>query len=602
MMFLSRRRNPKSRLNLSCKNPTTTSYGALIPTNITRVVAGDDFSYQPSSYLQAMPLLAPLIGGVSIKKEYFFIPDRLYNVDLAMNFSGVTDAPHEVYYPSLLIDPDNYISIDSEHPDEKGFEFKDLSGGEDSSVRDFVAPGSLADYLGICPGSCPVGLTLDMTPVAGYLDIIYSYYLNQQWDKIPTNLYRYSNTGVASADVGQYTVDWSTLETFLLTLKTFRATSDSNQWGAAAIAAVGSGAVRYSLGTWSWLCSRASIFQRAFPDYYLESWLKTSGFNTSNTMVDVTSNSVSVRSISTASHLQRFRDLAFGGGSRGSDFIKAEFDVDPKLSATVPLFLGSDTCRLGSNVLYQTTGAGDASSPLGSFSGQMSGGDSFKRRTFHFNENGYFMEITSVVPTVMYPNYLNPTLLQTNLGQRYAPALDNIQMQPLTIPTLLGNVFFDTGSGGYSHVLNHRGTADLRTVAVGKASFYEDVAVGYQPAWAELMTGVSKPHGRLCNDLDYWVFSRRYGTSIYNSYDAEDASAFLEELSKDDIDPLDVETFNAWLKNTYVSTDFVPYILPAMYNYVFADTDPNAQNFVLDNSAEISVYREKSKVNVPNTI
>lgn len=598
MMFLSRRRNPKSRLNLSCKNPTTTSYGALIPTNITRVVAGDDFSYQSSSYLQAMPLLAPLIGGVSIRKEYFFIPDRLYNVELAMNFSGVTDAPHEVYYPSLVIDADNYVSVDSAHLEEKGFEFKDLSGGDSSSVKDFVAPGSFADYLGICPGSCPIGLTLDMTPVAGYLDIIYSYYLNQQWDKIPTNLYRYLNTGVSSEDAGQYTIDWSTLETFLLTLKTTRAASDSNQWSVAMGAVASEG--RFGLGGWSWLCSRASIFQRAFPDYYLESWLKTSGFNTSNTMVDVTKNSVSVRSISTASHLQRFRDLAFGGGSRGSDFFKAEFDVDPKYSATVPLFLGSDVCRLGSNVLYQTTGAGDASSPLGSFSGQMSGGDSFKRRTFHFNENGYFMEITSVVPTVVYPNYLNPTLLQTNLGQRYAPALDNIQMQPLTIPTLLGNVFFDTGSGGYSHVLNHMGTASLRTVAVGKSSFYEDVAVGYQPAWAELMTSVSKPHGRLCNDLDYWVFQRRYGTSIYNSRDASDASVFLEELGQG-VDTLDIETFNAFLKNTYVSTDFVPYILPAMYNYVFADTDPNAQNFVLDNSAEISVYREKSKVNVPNT-
>lgn len=599
MMFLSRRRNPKSRLNLSCKNPTTTSYGALIPTNITRVVAGDDFSYQPSSYLQAMPLLAPLIGGVSIKKEYFFIPERLYNVELAMNLAGVTDAPHEVYYPSLVVDSSNYINVDSQHPDEKGFEFKALSGGEDSSVKDFVAPGSLADYLGICPGSCPIGLTLDMTPVAGYLDIIYSYYLNQQWDEIPTNLYRYLNTGVSSADAGQYSISWSTLELFLLTLKTSLPDSSQNQWEKAMGAVVAEG--RFGLGGWSWLCSRASIFQRAFPDYYLESWLKTSGFNTSNTLVDVTSNSVSVRSISTASHLQRFRDLAFGGGSRGSDFIKAEFDVDPKLSATVPIFLGSDTCRLGSNVLYQTTGAGDASSPLGSFSGQMSGGDSFKRRTFHFNENGYFMEITSVVPTVMYPNYLNPTLLQTNLGQRYAPALDNIQMQPLTVPTLLGNVFFDTGSGSYSHVLNHMGTALLRTVAFGKASFYEDVAVGYQPAWAELMTSVSKPHGRLCNDLDYWVFQRRYGTSIYNSSDVSDASVFLEELGQG-VDTLDVETFNAFLKNTYVSTDFVPYILPAMYNYVFADTDPNAQNFVLDNSAEISVYREKSKVNVPNTI
>lgn len=595
MMFLSRRRNPKSRLNLSCKNPTSVSYGALIPTNITRVVAGDDFSYQPSTFLQAMPLLAPLIGGVSIKKEYFFIPDRLYNVDLALNFAGVTDAPHEVYCPQLTVDSESFVVVDSE-TQEKGFQFNSLSG-EGSSVKDFVAPGSLADYLGICPGSCPIGITLDMTPVAGYLDIIYSYYLNQQWDDIPTNLYRYQETLTSQA--GQFYVKWADLETFLGVLKTFRSSSDANQWSHAMAAVEAEG--RYGLGGWSWLCSRASIFQRAFPDYYLESWLKTSGFNTSNTMVDVTSNSVSVRSISTASHLQRFRDLAFGGGSRGSDFIKAEFDVDPKLSSTVPLFLGSDTCRLGSNVLYQTTGAGDASSPLGSFSGQMSGGDSFKRRTFHFNESGYFMEITSVVPTVMYPNYLNPTLLQTNLGQRYAPALDNIQMQPLTVPTLLGNIYFNTGSGSYSHVLNHMGTGELRTVAVEKLSVAEGVAVGYQPAWAELMTSVSKSHGRLCNDLDYWVFQRRYGTTLYNSNDAQDASVFLEELG-DTVDTLDVETFNAWLKNTYISTDFVPYILPAMYNYVFADTDPNAQNFVLDNSAEVSVYREKSKVNVPNTI
>ena len=588
-MFLSRRRNPKSRLNLSCKNPTSVSYGALIPTNITRVVAGDDFSYQPSTFLQAMPLLAPLIGGVSIKKEYFFIPDRLYNVDLALNFAGVTDAPHEVYCPQLTVDSESFVVVDSE-TQEKGFQFNSLSG-EGSSVKDFVAPGSLADYLGICPGSCPIGITLDMTPVAGYLDIIYSYYLNQQWDDIPTNLYRYQETLTSQA--GQFYVKWADLETFLGVLKTFRSSSDANQWSHAMAAVEAEG--RYGLGGWSWLCSRASIFQRAFPDYYLESWLKTSGFNTSNTMVDVTSNSVSVRSISTASHLQRFRDLAFGGGSRGSDFIKAEFDVDPKLSSTVPLFLGSDTCRLGSNVLYQTTGAGDASSPLGSFSGQMSGGDAFKRRTFHFNESGYFMEITSVVPSVMYPTYLNPTLLQVNLGQRYAPALDNIQMQPLTVPTLLGNV---TGNGGI--VLSSPSTRLMKTSGLNKPD--ETVAVGYQPAWAELMTAVSKPHGRLCNDLDYWVFSRRYGTSLYNSPgQAAVAQKFLDDFDSD-VDVLDVETFNAWLKNTYQTTDFVPYILPAMYNYVFADTDPNAQNFVLDNSAEVSVYREKSKVNVPNTI
>ena len=110
-------------------------------------------------------------------------------------------------------------------------------------------------------------------------DTIISYYLNQQWDKIPTNLYRYLNTGVASSDAGQYTVDWSTLEVFLGVLKTTRPSSDVNQWSSALGAVEAEG--RFGLGSWSWLCSRASIFQRAFPDYYLESWLKTSGFNTS---------------------------------------------------------------------------------------------------------------------------------------------------------------------------------------------------------------------------------------------------------------------------------------------------------------------------------
>ena len=102
---------------------------------------------------------------------------------------------------------------------------------------------------------------------------------------------------------------------------------------------------------------------------------------------------------------------------------------------------------------------------------------------------------------------------------------------------------------------------------------------------------------RLRKNLIYQL--QRFEVQRY-PYDS-DASVFLEELGQG-VDTLDLETFNAFLKNTYISTDFVPYILPAMYNYVFADTDPNAQNFVLDNSAEISVCREKSKVNVPNTI
>jgi hypothetical protein len=101
MMFLSRKRNKKSRFKLFSGNPTSTGWGTLIPTNVTRVIAGDDFSFQPGVGVQALPIVAPFMGNVCIKKEYFFIPDRIYNVDRQLNFQGVTDTPNAVYKPSM---------------------------------------------------------------------------------------------------------------------------------------------------------------------------------------------------------------------------------------------------------------------------------------------------------------------------------------------------------------------------------------------------------------------------------------------------------------------------------------------------------------------
>ena len=50
-----------------------------------------------------------------------------------------------------------------------------------------VAPGSLADYMGEAPGSIVTGV-IDLTPYIGYIDIYYNYYLNQQYDLVPTSL------------------------------------------------------------------------------------------------------------------------------------------------------------------------------------------------------------------------------------------------------------------------------------------------------------------------------------------------------------------------------------------------------------------------------
>ena len=591
MMFLSRKRNKKSRFKLFSGNPTSASWGTLIPTNVTRVIAGDDFSFQPGVGVQALPIVAPFMGSVCVKKEYFFIPDRIYNVDRQLNFQGVTDTPSTVYKPSMA--PPIPFDITVVDGDSIGFSVSDAQTDYPlGSLGDIVGPGSLADYMGEAPGSIVTGV-IDLTPYIGYFDIFYNYYLNQQYDLIPTSL---AGSKSDSAMDYPYYLPVSELETYLRTIKTTPNTSpavradDAASYSTNVDAALN--AVTGEGFTWSFFTGRQSLLQRGFPSYYLEAWLKTSSFTDAAVDVSTSGNSVSMRNITFASRMQRYMDLAFAGGGRNSDFYESQFDVKLNQDNTCPAFLGSDSFDMNVNTLYQTTGFEDNSSPLGAFSGQLSGGTRFRRRNYHFNDDGYFMEITSIVPRVYYPSYINPTSRQISLGQQYAPALDNIAMQGLKASTVFGEV---QNIG----VRNQSYANSVLTIPGFKAQSTN--YVGFEPAWSELMTAVSKPHGRLCNDLDYWVLSRDYGRNLSYIMDSKAYADFISAAGVH-IDELSLQRLTAFFKRIYVSPSSCPYILCGDFNYVFYDQRATAENFVLDNVADIVVFREKSKVNVATTL
>ena len=591
MMFLSRKRNKKSRFKLFSGNPTSASWGTLIPTNVTRVIAGDDFSFQPGVGVQALPIVAPFMGNVCVKKEYFFIPDRIYNVDRQLNFQGVTDTPNTVYKPSMA--PPVPFDITVASGEEITIPVSDVvTDSPLGSLGNIVGPGSLADYMGEAPGSIVAGV-VDLTPYIGYVDIYYNYYLNQQYNLVPTSL---AGTVSDSAMEYPYFLDVSELEIYLRTIKTTPITSPAIRADNAAsystnvdaaMNAVASGAFR-----WNFFTGRQSLFQRGFPAYYLEAWLKTSSFTDAAIDISTSGNSVSMRNITFASRMQRYMDLAFAGGGRNSDFYESQFDVKLTQDNTCPAFLGSDSFDMNVNTLYQTTGFEDNSSPLGAFSGQLSGGTRFRRRNYHFNDDGYFMEITSIVPRVYYPSYINPTSRQISLGQQYAPALDNIAMQGLKASTVFGEVQ-NLGAVVASYANN--------TLSIPGFKIQSFDYVGYEPAWSELMTAVSKPHGRLCNDLDYWVLSRDYGRSLSYIMDSPAYSDFIKAAGSQ-VDELSLQRLVAFFKRIYVSPSSCPYILCGDFNYVFYDQRPTAENFVLDNVADIVVFREKSKVNVATTL
>lgn len=591
MMFLSRKRNRKSRFKLFSGNPTSASWGTLIPTNVTRVIAGDDFSFQPGVGVQALPIVAPFMGNVCVKKEYFFIPDRIYNVDRQLNFQGVTDTPNTVYKPSMA--PPIPFDITVASGEEIAIRVSDLQTNLPlGSLGDIVGPGSLADYMGEAPGSIVVGV-IDLTPYIGYIDIYYNYYLNQQYDIVPTAL---AGTVSDRAVEYPYYLSVSELENYLRTIKTTPNTSPAIRADdyvsystnvEAALKAISSGAFQ-----WNFFTGRQSLFQRGFPAYYLEAWLKTSSFIDAAVDVSTSGGSVSMRNVTFASRMQRYMDLAFAGGGRNSDFYESQFDVKLSQDNTCPAFLGSDSFDMNVNTLYQTTGFEDNSSPLGAFSGQLSGGTRFRRRNYHFNDDGYFMEITSIVPRVYYPSYINPTSRQISLGQQYAPALDNIAMQGLKASTVFGEVQ-NLGAVSLSYANN--------TLTIPGFKVQDFNYVGYEPAWSELMTAVSKPHGRLCNDLDYWVLSRDYGRNLSYVMDSPAYADFVSAAGTY-IDELSLQRLTAFFKRIYVSPSSCPYILCGDFNYVFYDQRPTAENFVLDNVADIVVFREKSKVNVATTL
>lgn len=591
MMFLSRKRNKKSRFKLFSGNPTSASWGTLIPTNVTRVIAGDDFSFQPGVGVQALPIVAPFMGSVCVKKEYFFIPDRIYNIDRQLNFQGVTDTPNTVYKPSIA--PPIPFDAGTSIGDKIDISVSDMQTDlPKASLGLIVGPGSLADYMGEAPGSIVTGV-VDLTPYIGYMDIYYNYYLNQQYNLIPTSL---AGTAADSALEYPYYLDVNELETYLRNIKTKPNTSpavrvdDTVSYSTNVLAALN--AVDSEAFMWNFFTGRQSLFQRGFPSYYLEAWLKTSSFTDAAVDVSVSGNSVSMRNITFASRMQRYMDLAFAGGGRNSDFYESQFDVKLSQDNTCPAFLGSDSFDMNVNTLYQTTGFEDNSSPLGAFSGQLSGGTRFRRRNYHFNDDGFFMEITSIVPRVYYPSYINPTSRQISLGQQYAPALDNIAMQGLKASTVFGEVQ-NLGAVDVSYANS--------ILSIPGFKMQDLNYVGYEPAWSELMTAVSKPHGRLCNDLDYWVLSRDYGRNLAFVMDTPAYRDFIKAAGVY-VDELSLQRLTAFFKRIYVSPSSCPYILCGDFNYVFYDQRPTAENFILDNVADIVVFREKSKVNVATTL
>lgn len=633
-MFLSRRTNRRSNISFNHAKATDLSVGTITPAAMIDVSGGDICSFQPRSYVQAFAMKAPLLNGFKLCLEYFFAPYRLYHRQLLLDEMGVTATPDRVVFPTIQ-PSDPYKST---HFGLNGAYYNmDISDSASAdTLKDFVElskimvqPGSFASYMGFPIGWFPTEERLktsagvvrtpdlesdendrhfiNVTKAVAMLDILYHYYFNQQYDTVYTSNYRtsYSSTEFGPTEphmrfpYEQVTTTLEKVRQFLVLLKTHENPSEAiREW----INSEGSEDADV-LMSWKWLCSPNSLFQRSLPPYYLEQWLKTTFVDSvdDTVKIDVQNESIAFADVRTKSHIQRFVELAMAGGSRYSDFENAEFDTARVKNSTTPIFLGMDRLNLGSNIIYQTTGFDNASSPLGSFAGQMAGGNRHRKRTFKFSEQGIFFVFATLVPDTIYYRGLDESVRRIRLDDFYYPALDNVGFEPLPVERLDALVPIT------AQTKQDQGWRLSFGANVGGNTYDQQRALGYIPAWSSTVHPVSRIYGALQGELKYWVNAREYASpSLYpglsEAIDKNIENAILTGEASKHYYPSQVEALRTFFDNIREEPDYVPYIQNHLYNSVFADTAPNAKNFVLTLSLDMTINREKAKTNIPTTI
>lgn len=238
--------------------------------------------------------------------------------------------------------------------------------------------------------------------------------------------------------------------------------------------------------------------------------------------------------------------VAVSGGSY-EDWLSATYAHEPRRRSESPIYLGGLSKEVifeevvsNSNVEFQ-----DVNSPLGSLAGR--GNLSNKHKGGYivakFDEPSYLIGILSLTPRVDYSQGNDWDVKLSNMNDLHKPALDEIGFQDLITDQM---AFWEC-----------HGTS---TVPV-------NYSAGKQPAWLNYMTNYNKTYGSFAdsNDQMFMTLNRRYE-----------------------------------MRGDYKIKDLTTYIDPQKFNYIFADTRRDAQNFWVQISNDITARRKMSAKLMPN--
>lgn len=531
---------------------TTLAPGVITPIYCTRMLPGDKISIKTTSVVKTLALMAPTMGSFILRLDHFYAPDRLYVPELRQNTRN-TDfgAVEKPYFKVLLASQD---AIDPA-----------LYG---------VGAGSLLNHLYFPVGFRNYALTdkkFDALPLMMYDDIAYNWYASPQHKYIPRVVSSYAAN---DEEVNLMPFESRTLDNIRQGLdmvandpteKEYR----EYEWD---FRAVGSG----PLSGLYLSCYQPDLFTTILDKDRAEQ------IQLQTRIIPGEDGSITVDQLRMMYKDNEVGNRNLVAGDRYTDYIRAQWGVEPADLFSRPEFLGSTTMRLTfDDIVSQSNSVAqgeDASTGLGDLGGICRGLSRSGKFKFFSPEFGYYMIIARILPVPDYFQGVDCQWSKLSYRDEFLPGFDGIGFK---------DVFASEMYAGISKPdLDSSATGEKQwkywnDEAIGDYPVTPDpfgLAIGKAPAYIEYMTDYNRITGLFATDeLRYWTLAREVGRT--NTY----------------VDPGDGVTYT-----DATTVDYSPYVNPYDYNDIFVDTRTRAMNFMCQFAFDV-LHRRPIKKNIMPT-
>jgi hypothetical protein len=289
-----------------------------------------------------------------------------------------------------------------------------------------------------------------------------------------------------------------------------------------------------------------------FNNWLSKEWIDgTNGIN-AITAIDTSSGSFTIDTLNLSKKVyDMLNRVAVSGGSY-EDWLQAVYSHNVYRRAESPIYLGG----LSKEVIFQevvsNSGAEpdsifyqEGGQPLGTLAGRGKLSDKHKGGYIvaKVDEPSYIIGIVSLTPRIDYSQGIDWDMKLRSLDDLHKPSLDQIGFQDL--------------------VTDQMAFWEHQTIN-GSSTKY---SAGKQPAWINYMTSFNKTYGGFAdpNDQMFMTLNRRYE-----------------------------------MDENYRIKDLTTYIDPMKFNYIFADTRRDAQNFWVQIASDVTARRKMSAKVMPN--